>query len=342
MVYSAPTSGGKSLVAEIISLRRLYETNKAILLVLPFVALCNEKASHWEKLLSPLGYSVERYYGGQGRVMSKLPDKAGIAVCTIEKANGLINAMTEAGTLASNLSAVVVDELHMVDDENRGYLLELLLTKLRFAMPSADPASAPGSTRPGSAGSGRGSRPGSVGGSGSPAAQTQAGSMHRTQHGLTQFLGSAAPTIPSQPVGIQLIGMSATLPNVDLIGKWLDAAVHITNFRPVRSLCPLTMPACALPQIFCTLCAHMQVELQMSIFQGTSVHKPNSCNAEVDDWFDEIVDLSKWALPKDPKNPKALIDLDDQKIGYLVEQTVQVKATSICMANCKAYILHNV
>lgn len=250
-MYSAPTSGGKSLVAEILGLRRLYATGKAILLVLPFVALCNEKASHWEKLLSPLGYSVQRYYGGQGRVLPKLPDKTGIAVCTIEKGNSLVNAMTEAGTLATSISAVIVDELHMVDDEDRGYLLELLLTKLRFAVPSADPG--PGrSSRPGSAGSGRSSRPGSAGASGSPTPYTQPANMLRTQQagtqqagGLTQFLGSAAGTIPPQPAGIQLIGMSATLPNVDLIGKWLNAAVHTTDFRPVQ------IPQQCLPFVSC-------------------------------------------------------------------------------------------
>ena len=234
-MYSAPTSGGKSLVAEIIALRRLCAANRPILLVLPFVSLCNEKASHWEKLLSPLGLTVQRYFGGQGRVLPKLPDKTGIAICTIEKANSLVNAMLDAGTLAASISAVIVDELHMVDDEDRGYLLELLLTKLRFAVPSADTYPGRSSSRPGSAGSDRSPRPGSAGGCGSPSPGTQAGTL-RTQQagGFTQFVGSMVSTAPSQGDGIQIIGMSATLPNVDLIGKWLKAAVHTTDFRPVR------------------------------------------------------------------------------------------------------------
>jgi DNA polymerase theta len=58
LVYCAPTSGGKSLVAEVLALKRLYATGRAALLVLPFVSLCSEKAAHWEKILEPLGYKV--------------------------------------------------------------------------------------------------------------------------------------------------------------------------------------------------------------------------------------------------------------------------------------------
>ena len=36
---------------------------------------------------------------------------------------------------------VVVDELHMVGDAHRGYLLELLLTKIRFAQKQSQTAS---------------------------------------------------------------------------------------------------------------------------------------------------------------------------------------------------------
>jgi len=69
-----------------------------------------------------------------------------IAVCTIEKAccsltsracpllttsqaNGLINTAINDYSISS-LNAVVMDELHMINDQHRGYLLELLATKL--------------------------------------------------------------------------------------------------------------------------------------------------------------------------------------------------------------------
>jgi hypothetical protein len=69
------------------------------------------------------------------------------------------------------------------------------------------------------------------------------------------------------------------------------------------------------------------VELQMSLLQGAKIHRPRSRHAEVDDWDEEPLDLSKWGHPHDGKPPKMKLDADDQKIGYLVEQTVQVQSS---------------
>ncbi len=57
LVFSAPTSAGKSAVAEVLMLRRLCEprtADKIALLVLPFVSLCQEKEAHLARLLKPL------------------------------------------------------------------------------------------------------------------------------------------------------------------------------------------------------------------------------------------------------------------------------------------------
>ena len=54
-----------------------------------------------------------------------------IAICTIERANSIINRLMEEDKLTL-LGCVVIDEMHMIGDSSRGYLLELLLTKIRF------------------------------------------------------------------------------------------------------------------------------------------------------------------------------------------------------------------
>lgn len=55
-----------------------------------------------------------------------------IAVCTIEKANSLLNRLLEENKVLSSLGIVVIDEMHMIGDPHRGYLLELCLTKIRY------------------------------------------------------------------------------------------------------------------------------------------------------------------------------------------------------------------
>ncbi|ESL06340.1 DNA polymerase theta (helicase domain only) [Trypanosoma rangeli SC58] len=165
LVYSLPTSGGKTLVAEILLLRCLLNRRKSCFFVLPFVSLAEEKAEGLRPFGDALGFSVDGHYGTQGRL--PLPRRTTVFVCTIEKANSLLNHMLEEG-LTQELGAVVVDELHMLGESHRGATLELFLSKL-LCLPHA----------------------------------------------------------------IQLIGMSATIPNLPSIATWLRAACYLGQYRPI-------------------------------------------------------------------------------------------------------------
>lgn len=125
IVYSAPTSGGKTLVAEILMLKTILGKGK-VLFVQPFVALVKEKEASMKKLLLPF---TKRALGFHGKHRPHLRFDA--AICTFEKALLLSSLLQKEGRL-HELKLVVVDELHMVGDDYRGYLLEILLTKLRY------------------------------------------------------------------------------------------------------------------------------------------------------------------------------------------------------------------
>ncbi|KAJ4422146.1 hypothetical protein N0V82_003230 [Gnomoniopsis sp. IMI 355080] len=152
LVYSAPTGGGKSLVADVLMLKKILEDREAkALLVLPYVALVQEKVRWlrtvvngisreaisgpikeserklWRKRADEDTVRVVGFFGGS-KIKQTWQD-FDIGVCTMEKANSLVNGAIDDGTIA-NLKVVVLDELHMVDDDHRGYLLELMATKL--------------------------------------------------------------------------------------------------------------------------------------------------------------------------------------------------------------------
>uniref|UniRef100_A0A5K3F6N0 POLAc domain-containing protein n=1 Tax=Mesocestoides corti TaxID=53468 RepID=A0A5K3F6N0_MESCO len=127
LVYSAPTSAGKTLVAELIMLKRVLTTNKKAIFILPYVSVSREKVTSLQNIFGGARLRVGGFMGGvnpSGGLAS-----VDVAVCTIEKANNMVNRLIEDERL-SDLGLVVVDELHLISDSHRGYLLELLLTKI--------------------------------------------------------------------------------------------------------------------------------------------------------------------------------------------------------------------
>ena len=116
LVYSAPTSGGKSLVAELLLVRALERMNGAAIMVLPFVALCAEKAAHLERVLASTKVRVHHHYGNNGGRLPHGP--LGVMVCTFEKANSILSRLIETNRL-HEISIVVVDELHMLAGASR-------------------------------------------------------------------------------------------------------------------------------------------------------------------------------------------------------------------------------
>lgn len=169
LVYSAPTSAGKTLVSEILLLKTVLERNKKVLLILPFISVVREKMFYLQDLLTPAGYRVEGFFGGYTPPGGF--ESIHVAICTIEKANSIVNKLLEQGKL-DEIGTVVVDEVHLISDAGRGYILELLLAKILY--------------------------------------------MSR-----------------KNALQIQVITMSATLANVQLLQHWLGAELYITNFRPV-------------------------------------------------------------------------------------------------------------
>ncbi|CBZ27293.1 DNA polymerase theta (helicase domain only),putative [Leishmania mexicana MHOM/GT/2001/U1103] len=219
-VYSLPTSGGKTLVAELSLLRCVLNRRKSCFLVLPFVSLAEEKTMALQPLATAYDFNVDGHYGSSGRF--PLCGAPAAYVCTIEKANALLNHMLEEGR-TDEIGAVVVDELHMVGESGRGATLELFLSKVLVLNAARqrkrDAVVAPGTQSRCSA---SGSRPGWP-------EELEDAAEDRHEGAVMTDTGKAA----ADPGPLQIIGMSATVPNLCTLAEWLRAACFEYDFRPV-------------------------------------------------------------------------------------------------------------
>jgi helicase len=136
LVLASPTASGKTLVAEMCALKHVLERDGKVLYLSPLRALAREKFEEFQKYTDIKKANGRRVSVGlsTGDYDSSDPwmGKHDIIVTTNEKADSLLRHRAK---WVGDVSLVVADEVHLLNDADRGPTLEVVLARLMQVNP---------------------------------------------------------------------------------------------------------------------------------------------------------------------------------------------------------------
>ncbi|MFP8891239.1 ATP-dependent DNA helicase [Natrialbaceae archaeon A-CW2] len=130
LVAAVPTASGKTMIAALSMLSAIERGGKALYIV-PLRALASEKKAEFdafERFGVTTGVTTGNYESTSDWLATK-----DLIVATSEKVDSLVR---NGADWLTDLTCVVSDEVHLIDDRNRGPTLEVTLAKLRQLNPA--------------------------------------------------------------------------------------------------------------------------------------------------------------------------------------------------------------
>ncbi|HVP15838.1 MAG TPA: DEAD/DEAH box helicase [candidate division Zixibacteria bacterium] len=136
LVLASPTASGKTLVAEFCALKQILERNGKAVYLTPLRALANEKFEEFKKYMS-----ITKKSGRKIRVGISTGDfdstdawleRFDVIITTNEKADSLLRHRAK---WMDEISLVVADEVHLLNEAERGPTLEVVLARLMLTNP---------------------------------------------------------------------------------------------------------------------------------------------------------------------------------------------------------------
>src|SRR3989338_3961903 len=126
LLVCTPTASGKTLIAELAALKSIIGGRGKAIYIVPLKALANEKYKDFKKR-----------YGNIAKIALSIGDldsadpylaEYDLIIATSEKMDSLIR---HHAPWLSSIAAVIIDEVHLMNDPGRGPTVEILITILR-------------------------------------------------------------------------------------------------------------------------------------------------------------------------------------------------------------------
>ena len=132
LLICTPTASGKTLIAELAALKSIIEGKGKAIYIVPLKALASEKYRDFKRRYgkaAKIALSI-------GEIDSADPYLAeyDLIIATAEKMDSLLR---HHASWLSGIKTIIVDEIHLLNDHERGPALEILLTILKQLLKNA-------------------------------------------------------------------------------------------------------------------------------------------------------------------------------------------------------------
>ncbi len=132
LLVCTPTASGKTLIAELAALKNILDGNGKAIYIVPLKALASEKYKDFRKRyegIAKIALSIGDFDSNDSYLIDY-----DLIITTSEKLDSLIR---HHAPWLSLVSTVIIDEIHLLNDPERGPTLEILITILRQLLKKA-------------------------------------------------------------------------------------------------------------------------------------------------------------------------------------------------------------
>ncbi len=124
----APSGSGKTLIGEVCAVNNVFQKFGKSIYLVPFKALATEKYIHFKKSYERFGVRTELSIGDYDVDDDKL-EQADIVVTTYEKMDSILRNFYDKEWIF-DISTIIIDEIHIIGESDRGPRLESLIVRL--------------------------------------------------------------------------------------------------------------------------------------------------------------------------------------------------------------------